>query len=99
MSAPIQTYADFWKFYLKEHSRPWTRRLHVLGTVLALSLAGVLAVRGLWAWLPVCLLVGYGFAWYSHFFIQHNRPATFRYPLWTFVSDFRMAFLYLTGRL
>lgn len=95
----IRTYAEFWPFYLREHSKPWTVRMHVLGTIFSLGLAGYLLWSGRGWWTFSALLVGYAFAWFSHFFIEHNRPATFKYPLWSFVSDFRMAAMYLTGRL
>ena len=95
----IETYREFWPFYLQEHSCKATKQLHILGTLLGLACAIYLGATDRWAWLPLSLVFGYGFAWYSHFFIQKNRPATFRYPLWSFISDFRMMWHYLTGRL
>ncbi len=94
---PIQTYEEFWLFYLREHARPATRRLHYLGTSLALlAAAGALARPWFLLLIPVG---GYGPAWIAHFFVEKNRPATFRYPVWSFVSDFRMAYRRLTGRI
>ena len=36
------------------------------------------------------LLVGYGFAWVGHFFYELNQPATFIYPIYSLLGDFRM---------
>ena len=99
MSDRIQTYAEFWLFYLREHRRPVTRWLHFLGTSLALTLAVVAAVtRNPWI-VPGAIVSGYAFAWFSHFVLEKNRPATFKYPLWSLVSDFRMMALMAIGQL
>ena len=96
---PITTYRDFWPYYLREHARPATRNLHFAGTILALgSLLAAIAYRQ--PLLAVLALVaGYGPAWIAHFFVEKNRPATFTYPMWSLVSDVRMAWLWATGHL
>lgn len=94
----IATYAEFWPFYLREHSKPATKTFHVVGTLLGVASAGFFVASGRTACLPVSLVIAYGLAWYSHFFIQKNRPATFKYPLWSLVSDFRMIYWYFRGR-
>ncbi|HZI14038.1 MAG TPA: DUF962 domain-containing protein [Myxococcus sp.] len=99
MSDPIQTYAEFWPFYLREHSLPSTRWVHFMGTSLGVGLGITAGVTGRGALVPAALVAAYGFAWFSHFFIERNRPASFKYPLWSLVSDFRMAGLMATGQL
>lgn len=95
----IETYAEFWDFYVAEHSQPATRLLHFVGTSLGLVLLVWIVRGGHWFYLPVCFPVGYAFAWFSHFFVEHNKPATFKYPLWSFISDYKMVFYMLTGRM
>ena len=92
-------YTEFWDFYLAEHSRPLTRALHFAGTSLAIILLVWFILRGTWYYFPLCLVVGYAFAWISHFFVEHNKPATFKYPIWSFISDYKMMWYMLTGRI
>jgi hypothetical protein len=95
----IRTYREFWPYYLREHSRPETRALHIAGTGLATALlvAGMATAN---AWLAIAaVLAGYGPAWFAHFAVEGNRPATFRYPVWSLISDFRMAAMWFAGRL
>jgi hypothetical protein len=95
----FKTYKEFYAFYLTEHSKSATKALHFVGTLIALLfLALALAVREP-RFLIVALVNGYLFAWLSHFFIEKNRPATFRHPFYSFISDFKMFFEILTGRL
>lgn len=99
MTKKIETYGEFWPYYPREHSSPLCRRLHFAGTTAALvSLVLFLLTYDLFL-IPVIFATGYGPAWISHFFIEKNRPATFQYPAWSLVSDFRMYFLWLRGEL
>ena len=93
----IKTYAEFWPYYLREHSEPATRGWHYVGTALGLILLVYLIFSGKWAFLPLVLVCGYFFAWISHAFIEKNKPATFTYPLWSLISDFKMFFHFVTG--
>ena len=99
MPRQYRTFAEFWPYYLREHSRPETRALHYAGTMLMIVVAVFAIVSGRWGWLLAMPLAGYGFAWIAHFGVEKNRPATFTYPLWSLASDFRMFGLWITGRL
>lgn len=95
----IETYSEFWDFYIREHSKPLTRTLHFIGTTLGVLLLIWFAATGRWYYLPLFLVVGYAFAWFAHFVVEKNRPATFSYPVWSFISDFKMAWYMITGRM
>ena len=94
----IATYGEFWPLYLREHAHPLNRRLHFLGTSIALALIIAAIALADPRYLIGAVLSGYGFAWIGHFFIEKNRPATFTYPLWSFISDWRMWLLTLLRR-
>ena len=96
MAERITSYSDFWPYYLREHARPVTRRIHYVGTGLVL-IGVILAVIVDWRIAFLVPVAGYAPAWAAHFFVEKNRPATFRYPLWSLVSDFRMFFSWLAG--
>lgn len=95
----LSRFSDFWPHYLREHRRPATRRLHYLGTALVLILAAAALATLDWRVMIAVPLAGYGFAWLSHAAVERNRPATFTHPLWSLAADFRMAWLWATGRL
>jgi hypothetical protein len=99
MAQEFANYEEFFKFYLRQHSHEGNRLMHACGTILGLAvLVGAIATRHyIWAllWVPI----GYGFAWTGHFLIEGNKPATFGHPWWSFISDFRMLGLMLSGKL
>lgn len=99
MTNRIQTYDAFWLHYLREHARPGTRALHYAGTTLVVLLAAGALLTGNWLLFLAIPLAGYGFAWVAHWRVERNRPATFTYPAWSLRADFRMWWLWLTGRL
>jgi hypothetical protein len=95
----LRTFSDFWPHYLREHSRRGTRALHFAGTTLAILFIVAALVSGRPRLLFVALVGAYGLAWIGHFFVEHNRPATFRHPWWSLAGDFKMYGLMWRGRL
>jgi hypothetical protein len=41
----------------------------------------------------------YALAWIGHFFVEHNRPATFAHPLWSWLADQKMAGMMVVGKM
>ncbi len=97
--APPPDFDTFWLVYLRAHARPATRALHYTGSLLALACLVLAVVQRDPLWVVLAPIAGYGFAWASHLFVQHNRPQTFGHPLWSLLSDFRMLGLWVAGRL
>jgi len=98
-AARYTSFREFWPYYLREHSRPATRLIHYIGTSLVVGLAIAALATGIWWLFALMPVAGYGFAWAGHMLAERNRPATFKYPSWSLAADFRMWWLWLTGRL
>ncbi len=94
-----QSFSEFYRFYLGEHANRTCRRLHFVGTALVLVVLVLTWVTRNPYWLFAALFCGYGFAWVGHFFFEHNRPATFKHPLYSFVGDWVMFGQILTGKI
>lgn len=90
MSERLSSFEEFWPYYVLEHSNKTNRVLHFAGTTTAIATLGVAIAKRKPALVPLALVAGYGPAWIGHFIIQKNRPATFKYPLWSLLADFRM---------
>jgi hypothetical protein len=93
------TYDQFWLRYLRAHSRPNTRAMHYIGSVLALATLAVTIGTLNWRGLIAAPLIGYTFAWTAHFALEKNRPESFGHPVWSLFSDYRMLWLALGSRL
>ena len=94
----ISTFSEFWPYYVRAHSRSETRLLHAAGSILALVFVVLGLAINLWLLLGAPL-IGYAFAWYAHFFVEHNKPATFGHPFYSLAADYRMLFLMMAGRM
>jgi hypothetical protein len=95
----ISTFEEFWPYYLGEHRNPLCRGIHYLGTALVIGTVAAAAVTLNPVLLVATPFVGYGPAWFSHFFVERNRPATFKYPVWSLLADFKMFGLALRGKM
>ena len=95
----LHSFAEFYPFYLTEHSDRTCRRLHFVGSTLALACLVMLVATGNWLWLLAGLVAGYGFAWIGHFGFEKNKPASFKRPLWSFMGDWVMYKDIWTGKI
>ncbi|WP_444944163.1 Mpo1-like protein [Microbulbifer sp. ZKSA006] len=95
----FESFHEFYPFYLQEHSNLICRRLHFLGTSLVFATILAALVTSNMLWLAVTPVAGYGLAWIGHFFFENNRPATFKYPVYSFIGDFVMFKDILLGRI
>lgn len=94
----FQSFSAFYPYYIHEHSNRTCRRIHIVGSALVLLILATALVTLNPLWLLAMPVVGYGFAWVGHFFFEKNKPATFKYPLWSLMGDWRMFFETVSGR-
>ncbi len=95
----FHTFADFYPFYLREHTNRTSRRLHFVGSSIALVLLVAAVLTQTWGLVAAALVQGYAFAWVGHYFFEHNKPATFRYPRFSFMGDWRLWWEIVTGKI
>ena len=100
MTTRYASFREFYPYYLSEHRDPTCRRLHFVGSLLivVLIVAVIAGALSPW-WLLAIPVIGYGFAWVGHFFFEHNRPATFTYPVYSLIGDWVMFKDILTGKI
>ena len=95
----LQSFAQFYPFYLSEHSNRTCRRLHFVGSSLSLLFLATALLTTIWWWLLAAVVVGYAFAWIDHFGFEKNKPASFKRPLYSFMGDWVMYKDIWTGRI
>ena len=95
----FESFAEFYPFYLAEHANVTCRRLHFIGSTIALILFGLAIFTGNYFWLLVAFVQGYAWAWVGHFVFENNRPATFKYPFYSFAGDWVMYKDMATGKI
>ena len=86
----FRTFGEFYPFYLGEHANRTCRRLHFVGTTIAAVLIATTLATQRWWLIAPALIQGYAFAWAGHFFFEHNKPATFKYPWFSLMGDWRL---------
>ncbi len=99
MEQRYQSFNEFYPFYLSQHQHPICRQLHFVGSALILLILAYSLYTQQFIWLISLPIIGYGFAWVGHFIFEKNRPATFTYPLWSLMGDWKMFWQILTRQL
>tara|TARA_B110000438_G_scaffold291898_2_gene329480 strand:+ start:970 stop:1284 length:315 start_codon:yes stop_codon:yes gene_type:complete len=95
----FNSFKEFYPFYLSEHSKPLTKLLHAIGSILVIMVIIFSLYSSKWKTLYLAPITGYSFAWVSHFFIEKNKPATFKFPIYSFIADWVMLKDLITGRI
>ncbi len=91
MSAEFKTFKEFYPFYLSQHENTICRLFHFVGTLLGIVflLLVIFFLKNYWL-MPLSLVWGYSFAWVGHYVFEKNTPATFTYPIYSFIGDLVM---------
>lgn len=95
----FNSFKDVYPYYLSEHDNSICRGLHYFASYLVFSFSiGIIATNS-WLLLWLLPLIGYGLARVGHFFFKKNKPVTFQFPLYSFMSDWVMLKDAVTGKL
>ena len=84
------SFKDFYPYYLSEHKLKINKILHAIGSLTGLFFLFYVLYIEEYKLIPVSFLFGYSFAWIGHFFFEKNKPATFKYPIYSFMGDWVM---------
>tara|TARA_B110000438_G_scaffold247867_1_gene250241 strand:- start:1577 stop:1891 length:315 start_codon:yes stop_codon:yes gene_type:complete len=88
MEKKYNSFKEFYPHYLSEHQNYICRSLHFYGNfcVIGIILLSFYNIKIL----ITAPIVGYGLAWIGHIFFEKNNPATFSYPIYSFIGDWVM---------
>lgn len=95
----FKSFSEFYPYYLSEHVNPINRRLHFFGSLLTIIVVLFVIITQTWIALILVPILGYGFAWIGHYFVEKNKPTTFTYPLYSLMGDWVMFKDILTGKI
>ena len=98
-SKKFNSFKEFYPFYLSEHKKTETKLFHMIGTIIVILLFGCSIIAQNWLYIYFTPLAGYSFAWFSHFHYEKNKPATFKYPIYSFIGDWVMFKEIITGEI
>jgi hypothetical protein len=93
-----KSFEDFYPYYISEHDHKYTKLMHFIGTSISIYFLIKFILSFNFLFILYALLSGYGFAWVGHFFIEKNKPATFKYPFYSLKGDYKMYLEILQGK-
>ena len=96
---PIKNYSEFYRFYLTEHRSNMSRRLHAAGSSVGIYFFSKAIRQRKAKYFVYGLGSGYACAWVGNFVFEKNKPASFKQPFYSFISDWRMLSDILRGNL
>ena len=93
------SFKKFYPYYLSEHKLKINKILHIIGSLLGFIFLIIILYLKYYKYIPLSFLFGYTFAWIGHFIFEKNKPATFKYPIYSFMGDWVMLKDVLIGKI
>tara|TARA_Y100001970_G_scaffold3377_1_gene3897 strand:+ start:17308 stop:17616 length:309 start_codon:yes stop_codon:yes gene_type:complete len=93
------SFKKFYPYYLSEHKLRINKILHIIGSLTSITFIIIIIYIEKYKYIPLSILFGYGCAWIGHFVFEKNRPATFKYPIYSFIGDWMMLKDVLIGKI